>query len=321
MPRMAKEPKASFSPAAEIASYIKARILTRVYHVGQQLPTAEEFAKQFSVDPNTARAAFSRLADIGMIKSVRGKGTFVTADIAEGQAQQVRALVAEAISEGDKLGLSAEDLATILWVQQRFSANEPKLWYIDSWHPYFDAVAQQMEQAVDRSVDRLELARLEKTPSDGVGPSDGDIVATTKFSLPKVESALNGLDLTFVSVAPRLTEETLEGLQDIRKMERLGVICIEPIFAEISGKVIARGGIDTDQIRGNSSDIASLLPIFDQADAITISTVALERLSAAQIKLPEVPIVPFAYELDENSLNAITDSVAKASEAVTATVS
>lgn len=316
MLRMAREPKASLSPAAEIASYIKARILTRVYHVGQQLPTAEEFAKQFSVDPNTARAAFSRLADAGLVKSVRGKGTFVTADVAEGQAQRVRALVAEAISEGDKLGLSAEDLATILWVQQRFSANEPRLWYIDSWHPYFDAVAQQMEQTTDRNVERLELAKIEE--ASGAGPSDGDIVATTKFSLPKVEAGLNGLDVTFVSVTPRLTEATLEGLQDIRKMERLGVICIEPIFAEISGKVIARGGIDTEQIRGNSSDIASLLPVFEDADAITISTVALERLSAAQIRLPEVPIVPFAYELDDNSLDAIASSIAKSDRAATA---
>ncbi len=315
---MPKDTKANLSPAAEIASYVKARILTGVYRVGQKLPTADEIAKQFSVDPNTARAAYARLTRAGLVRSMRGKGTFVTADVGMGDARRLRSLVDDAISEGRRLGLSPEELATILWVHERFAADRPRLWYIDNWHPYFDAVAGQIEEATDESVHTLRLDELDDEVARGLGPSDGDIVTTTKFGLEPVKSGLAGTDVHYVAVAPELTRETLTRLAELPVTGRLGVICIEPIFAAISGKVIARSGISLDQVRGNTSDVTTLPPVFEQADAIAISTVALARLKSAQLRLPDKPIIPFAYALGSDSLGAVTTTMKQRTEAATA---
>ena len=49
--------------------------------------------------------------------------------------------------------------------------------------------------------------------------------------------------------------------------------------------------------------------MFSDADAITISTVALSRLKAARVDLPDKPIVPFHYEMTEDCESAIMDGV------------
>lgn len=317
---MPKDTKSALSPAAEIAGYVKARILTGVYRVGQKLPTADELAKRFAVDPNTARAAYARLTQAGLVRSIRGKGTFVTAEIGKGHARRLRSLVDDAIAEGRKLDLSPEELATILWVQERFAADEPRLWYIDSWYPFFEAVSGQIEEAGGTTVHALQLDQLGDQVARGHGPSDGDIVATTKFNLEKVKDGLGGVDARYVPVSPQLTPETLTGLRGLPGSARLGVVCVEPIFSEISGKVIARSGIELDQVRGNTSDVTTLPKVFDQADAITISTVALGRLKSAQIRLPDKPIVPFAYALTDDCLSAVRTTMTDRSEVKQATL-
>ena len=60
-------------------SMIKAVIeqrLEREYAVGDQLPTDDEFCKEFNVSVITIRTALSLLADEGIISRHRGRGTF-----------------------------------------------------------------------------------------------------------------------------------------------------------------------------------------------------------------------------------------------------
>ena len=199
--------------------------------------------------------------------------------------------------------------ATVREHSPRFAADRPRLWYIDNWHPYFDAVAGQIEEATGESVHTLRMDELDDEVARGLGPSDGDIVTTTRFSLEPVESRLAGIGVHYVPVAPQLTRETLTRLSELPVTGRLGVICIEPIYAAISGKVIARSGIALDQVQGNTSDVTTLPAVFEQADAITISTVALARLKSAQIRLPDKPIIPFAYALADDSLGAVTTTM------------
>ena len=82
---------------------------------------------------------------------------------------------------------------------------------------------------------------------------------------------------------------------------------MDELFADISGKVIERSAISVPQVRGNSKDLSTLPSVFSDADAIAISTVALSRLAAARVELPDKPIVPFHYELSEDCESAVMD--------------
>lgn len=291
--------------AAEIAGFIKCQLLTGHYSVGQKLPTADELARRFEVDPNTARAAYARLKAEGLVTSTRGKGTFVKADIHTGQASQLSDLVRNAISEAQSLGLSAEELATVIWLQKRMATDRTRVWYVDNDFPYFDAIRTTICDLVGGDVVGCSLARFKEQMEEGMGPSGRDLVITSKFNSKKVAELSSDAGFTIVPISPQLSQSTIDALAELKSVNMLGVVCVEQIFAEISGKVIERGGIPGSQLRGSSSDVATLPSIFSEADAITISTVALRRLNAAHIKLPDKPIVPFHYAMTEDCEAAI----------------
>ena len=302
---MAKHTTTGITVAAEIAGFIKCLLLTGRYTIGEQLPTAGELARRFDVDPNTARAAYARLKSEGLVESTRGKGTFVRADIQQRQSGRLGELVQNAIREAHSLGLSTEDLATVIWLQKRFSAGRPRVWYVDNDFPYFEAIRHRIEELTGSDTLGCELSGLETRIDEGAGPTDRDLVITSKYNSKKVAESLDEPGPMVVPIAPRFSPDTIERLSDLDMDLTLGVVCVDKLFADISGKVIERNGISVPQVRGNSKDLSTLPSVFSQADAITISTVALGRLKAARVDLPDKPIVPFHYELSEDCESAV----------------
>lgn len=296
---MAKRPIINITGAAEIAGYIKCQLLTGHYSISQKLPTADELARRFNVDPNTARAAYARLKAEGLVESTRGKGTFVKADIHRGQASQLSTLVKNAIEEASALGLSAEELATVIWLQKRLTTDRPRVWYVDNDFPFFDAINQRINELIGADALACSLGQLKDRLAQNEGPGDQDLVITSKFNINKVGELLGKTDPKLVPITPQLSPDTITRLLALPPEMTLGVVCVDQIFAEISGKLIERNGVSAPQLRGNTSDVSTLTPLFSGVDAITISTVALGRLKSAHMNLPDKPIVPFHYELTE----------------------
>ena len=304
---MVKQTAIGITVAAEIAGFVKCQLLTGRYAVGEQLPTAGELARRFDVDPNTARAAYARLKAEGLVESTRGKGTFVKADIRQRHSSRLGELVRNAIREARSLGLSTEELATVIWLQKRFSTGRPRIWYIDNDFPYFEAIRHRIEELTGSSTLGCPLGRLKQRIEEGAGPAERDLVVTSRFNSKKIAECLHEPKPSIVPIAPRFSPDTIERLSELDAGITLGVVCVDRIFADISGKVIERSGIAAPQMRGHSNDLSTLPPIFTGADAITISTAALSRLKAARVDLPDKPIVPFHYELTEDCESAVVN--------------
>ena len=304
---MVKQTAIGITVAAEIAGFVKCQLLTGRYAVGEQLPTAGELARRFDVDPNTARAAYARLKAEGLVESTRGKGTFVKADIRQRHSSRLGELVRNAIREARSLGLSTEELATVIWLQKRFSTGRPRIWYIDNDFPYFEAIRHRIEELTGSSTLGCPLGRLKQRIEEGAGPAERDLVVTSRFNSKKIAECLHEPKPSIVPIAPRFSPDTIERLSELDAGITLGVVCVDRIFADISGKVIERSGIAAPQMRGHSNDLSTLPPIFTGADAITISTAALGRLKAARVDLPDKLIVPFHYELTEDCESAVVN--------------
>jgi GntR family transcriptional regulator len=63
----------------QLASVFRRHIETGVWEVGSQIPTVIELAQSYEVARETVRQALGMLADEGLIRRYRAKGTFVTA--------------------------------------------------------------------------------------------------------------------------------------------------------------------------------------------------------------------------------------------------
>ncbi len=66
------------SSANDVRDLVIDRIATGSYPVGSQLPTARELAAELGVHRNTVAKSYRMLADLGLVSTNPGRGTFVT---------------------------------------------------------------------------------------------------------------------------------------------------------------------------------------------------------------------------------------------------
>ena len=103
----------------EIAEWIESEILLGNIEEGECIPSTNQFASIYGINPATARKGFDLLTEKGIIFKKRGIGMFV----ADGAKEKLRAkaktnLIEERISllvdDAKKLGISKSELIEII---------------------------------------------------------------------------------------------------------------------------------------------------------------------------------------------------------------
>lgn len=64
----------------KLYSWIKEQINSDVFHDGDRIPTELELSKMFSVSRDTVRTGISKLEDEGLLKRIKGSGTYVNSN-------------------------------------------------------------------------------------------------------------------------------------------------------------------------------------------------------------------------------------------------
>lgn len=103
----------------QIAEQIENDILDGTLPEGTQIPSTNEFAAFHRINPATALKGVSLLVDDGILIKRRGIGMFVADGararlIARRRADFIAAYVRPLIREADKLGISIDDLASLV---------------------------------------------------------------------------------------------------------------------------------------------------------------------------------------------------------------
>ena len=103
----------------QIAEQVENDIIDGVLHEDEQIPSTNELAAYFRINPATALKGVNRLVDDGIVEKRRGIGMFVTVGArdrlverrrAEFSAEYIRPLIVEA----EKLGIDIEQLTALL---------------------------------------------------------------------------------------------------------------------------------------------------------------------------------------------------------------
>ena len=100
----------------QIQAELRRLMLTGALPPGSRLPSVRELAGQLAINPNTIQRAYLELELDGYILSVAGKGSFVAQidQLAEQQKKQAVAAFCTAAQRLRALGLSGEELASLL---------------------------------------------------------------------------------------------------------------------------------------------------------------------------------------------------------------
>lgn len=102
----------------QIASQIRAQIVSGALAPGEALPSIRGLAKDLKISVITTRRAYDELEAAGFINTVAGKGCFVAEQnltlMRAQQRQQLEAKLAEAVALAKSSGTSQETLSDLL---------------------------------------------------------------------------------------------------------------------------------------------------------------------------------------------------------------
>lgn len=106
----------------QIARMLEDDILRGVYQEEEQVPSTNELARAFNINPATAAKGINRLVDEGLLYKRRGIGMFVAPGAAEELRKRrredfARTQVKAFVREAKRLGLTQQELYSLVQAQ------------------------------------------------------------------------------------------------------------------------------------------------------------------------------------------------------------
>lgn len=198
--------------AAELKRVLIERIRTGGYAVGKRLPGVRKAADEFGVHANTVSLVYGELADMGIVRSVHGSGTFVVAlPPLDGQPSAIDSLttsVQRLAAEASRLGVSRGEWGRLTAEagELAFANDVPTMWFVECSPKDTEELAASLGTILARNVRPLLVWDVGHTLASD--DSARHFFITTPFHVEEVEAAVNGrFPVVNVNVIP--TPETL----------------------------------------------------------------------------------------------------------------
>lgn len=96
----------------QIVEKIQALILQGILKPDMQLPSVRKLAVDLSINPNTIQKAYNQLENLGLIYSVKGRGSYISLnlEIIALQTQQYYQELELVVKRGVQKGISEEEM-------------------------------------------------------------------------------------------------------------------------------------------------------------------------------------------------------------------
>jgi DNA-binding transcriptional regulator YhcF (GntR family) len=210
------------------------RLIAGSYQQGGKLPAASELANELGVHRNTVAKAYQLLSELGLVKSTRGRGTFVSALTGPENQQNLLASVTEAlehsIRQARRIGVTREELESIIAVciDAMYEANLARGLFVECNMPDIRAHIDEIAAATKVRLDPLLLdevpTRLRQVNSDEL------VVVTSLFHYREVNEVLAEIrpDVLVIGVHTIPSESSLEKLASIPSGSNVGVVANNP---------------------------------------------------------------------------------------------
>ncbi len=100
----------------QVEEKLQALILKGVLTADKQLPSVRKMAMDLSINPNTIQRAYNQLESNGLIYSIKGKGSYVSAnlELLELQRQQYYIELKQVVLRGREKGIEEEEMLQLV---------------------------------------------------------------------------------------------------------------------------------------------------------------------------------------------------------------
>lgn len=101
----------------QIVNQVKRATASGLLAEGDQMPSVRDLAVRLTVNPNTVAKAYQELEREGVIKTIRGRGTFIAEQgvklIHEERVRVLREAIDKVLVEAHHLGISDQELSNL----------------------------------------------------------------------------------------------------------------------------------------------------------------------------------------------------------------
>ena len=213
------------------ADLLKQAIINRIrsgaHPVGARLPSLRSAAGEFGVHLNTVAKAYGELADLGIVRTVHGRGTFVLGVPTTGDHQEavdeIFAALRDLATQSRHLGLTRRDWSRLAADAEAagYEGEETSTWFIECSPKDTDELAASLSTLLELSVRPMLVDDL---PHHLVASARSDnLFITTPFHVEEVEDAVAGqAPVVTVNVVP--TSGTLVQLARIDPSSEIAVV-------------------------------------------------------------------------------------------------
>ncbi len=108
------DPRSSQPIYEQIADRVKENIIKEIMMPGDQLPSIRQLSSMILANPNTVSKAYQELERMGVIETVRGRGTFIRTDYKakadDDKMNEIKKSLKKIIIEMHYMGLSKEEM-------------------------------------------------------------------------------------------------------------------------------------------------------------------------------------------------------------------
>lgn len=108
------DPRSSQPIYEQIVDQVKENIIKEIMMPGDQLPSIRQLSSMVLANPNTVSKAYQELERMGVIETVRGRGTFIRIDYKakadDDKMKQIKKALKKVIIEMHYMGLSKEQM-------------------------------------------------------------------------------------------------------------------------------------------------------------------------------------------------------------------
>ncbi len=284
--------------------------------VGTKMPTERELSKELGISRNTISSAYNELESKGILKSIRGRGTFVAEEIESWKRDEgthkVNKLIDLALEEALQCGIEAEDFIDV--VISRVREKSEAISRITSGF-----VECNNEQAVIfsdtiRNITKVntipftlrDLQSMDKMTKDRL--SKCQIIISPFNHANEVNQLLQGLDKEVLGVA---TGPNLESIVKIARHPidmKFAFVCLSDEFIFRIQSALDDAGIgDLDVKYFNGKDEKQLKETIDAADVLIVTPARYNEVH--NLNYANKELIEFSYIIDGESIKILKSKI------------
>lgn len=284
--------------------------------VGSRMPTERELAKELGVSRNTISSAYNELEATGILKSIRGRGTFVAEEVLSWKADEgvhkVNKLIDLALEESIECGIESEDFLDMVInrVREKSEAfNKITAGFVECNNEQAIIFSEEIKKITKVNTIPFTIDALEVMDENTIKKLAKCQIVIAPFNhTNEVNELLKGWDKEVLGVA---TGPNLESIVRIVRHPidtKYAFVCLSDEFIFRIQSALDKAGIGDLKIKYYSGrEERKLQEIIKYADVIIVTPARYNEIH----KLNHVnkELIEFSYIIDRESIKMLKSKI------------